>query len=166
MKLQDTNYDNSQTGCCSLININDWDKKEFTWNNKLFIKDHVTSFFHIPLNFGHVITRVNKMIEKAEAYPSDPIWLSNETSPWGSDLFMAVEKEVPKADMQTISGTFLTKVFEGPYKNMNSWIREMNEYVESNGKKVEKLYFYYSVCPKCAKKYGKNLVVIFAKIII
>ena len=66
--------------------------------------------------------------------------------------------------METISGTFHTKVFEGPYRNMSVWIKEMNEYVESKGEKVEKLYFYYTVCPKCAKHYGKNYVVIFAKV--
>ena len=38
-----------------------------------------------------------------------------------------------------------------------------------NTKKVTKqkdgtIFYYYPTCPKCAKKYGKNYVVIFAKI--
>ncbi|MGE5758418.1 MAG: hydrolase [Sideroxydans sp.] len=29
---------------------------------------------------------------------------------------------------------------------------------------MRKLYFYYTTCPKCAKKYGKNYVVILAEV--
>jgi hypothetical protein len=32
-------------------------------------------------------------------------------------------------------------------------------------KEIEKIYFYYTTCPKCAKLYGKNYTVIFAKIL-
>jgi hypothetical protein len=36
--------------------------------------------------------------------------------------------------------------------------------LEGKNKKVQKLYFCYTTCPKCAKAYGKNYVVLFAKI--
>jgi hypothetical protein len=29
---------------------------------------------------------------------------------------------------------------------------------------MEKLYFFYTTCPKCAQVYGKNYVVLLAKI--
>jgi len=47
---------------------------------------------------------------------------------------------------------------------VDSWIKEMNGYVKSKGKELKKLYFYYTACPKCAKKYGKNYVVLLAQI--
>ena len=72
--------------------------------------------------------------------------------------------KVPNAKMTSISGTFLSKVFEDPYKNMGKWIKQMDEYVSSKGEKHQKLYFYYATCPKCAKKTGKNYVVLLAKI--
>jgi hypothetical protein len=59
---------------------------------------------------------------------------------------------------------FLTKVFEGPYQNAPKWHKAMAEYVSGKGKTVEKIYTYYSTCPKCAKAYGKNYVVLFAKV--
>ena len=65
--------------------------------------------------------------------------------------------------MATISGTFLSKVFEGPFRNMRSWIEEMRGFMKAKGKEVRKLYFYYTTCPKCAKQYGKNYVVILAQ---
>jgi hypothetical protein len=36
--------------------------------------------------------------------------------------------------------------------------------VAERGKKLEKLYFAYTTCPGCAKVYGKNHVVLFARV--
>ena len=66
--------------------------------------------------------------------------------------------------MTEISGAFLAKVFEGPYRNMRQWIEEMKQYTSSKEKESTQLYFYYTTCPKCAKKLGKNYVVILAKV--
>jgi hypothetical protein len=65
--------------------------------------------------------------------------------------------------MASISGTFLSKVFEGPFRDMRKWTEEMKNFVQSKDKAIEKLYFFYTTCPKCAKKYGKNYVVILAQ---
>jgi hypothetical protein len=90
--------------------------------------------------------------------------LTDEKSLWGSDIYIDVTKDVPGAEMATISGTFLTKVFEGPYKDIGKWLKEMQEFVKSRGKETKKLYFSYTTCPKCAKAYGKNYVVLFAQV--
>ena len=58
-----------------------------------------------------------------------------------------------------MTGDFMTKVFEGPYKNAPKWEKEMETFVESKGKHVKKTYFFYTTCPKCAKVYGKNYMV-------
>ena len=34
----------------------------------------------------------------------------------------------------------------------------------ANNDDLIKMYFYYPTCPKCSKQYGKNYVVILAKI--
>ena len=49
MKLEQTNYDNSETGCCARLDTTLWDERELEWEDK--------SFLHIPLNFGAVISR-------------------------------------------------------------------------------------------------------------
>jgi len=157
-------YDKSETGCCPRFDPKPWDGKEVTWKNELFLKDHVRSFFHIPLNFGKVMVRDMEKIQKAGALAPKPLMLSDEKSLWGSDLYIGVSKEVPGAEMTKISGTFLTKVFEGPYKNAGEWANEMKAFVKSKGKEMKKLYFFYTSCPKCAKAYGKNYVVLVAQI--
>ncbi len=54
--------------------------------------------------------------------------------------------------------------FEGPYKNMGVWVKEMRGYVKSKGKELKKMYFFYTTCPKCAQYYGKNYTVILAQV--
>ena len=80
------------------------------------------------------------------------------------DVYIEVTREIAGANMATISGAFLSKVFEGPYRNMRQWITKMKDYVRDKGKNIHKLYFFYTTCPKCAKKYGKNYVVILAQV--
>jgi len=63
------------------------------------------------------------------------------------------------------SGTYLTKVFDDPYNDVPKWIKELAPYVVAKGKSVKKWFFYYTTCPKCAKKYGHNYVVTFAKVL-
>lgn len=152
------------TGCCDPFNPEPWQEKEITWQNKIFVKDHVCSFLHIPLDMGKKIIKNMELIEKANAKAPQQLMLSDEKSLWGSDIYIDVAKEVPGAQMATLSGTFLTKVFEGPYQNVGKWAKEMTEYVKSKGKELQKIYFSYTTCPKCAKAYGKNYVVLFALI--
>lgn len=152
------------TGCCEPFDPAPWEEKEITWKDKIFVKDHVTSFFHIPLNMGQKITKNMALIDKAHAKPSYQLMLTDEKSIWGSDIYIDVTKEVPGACMAKLSGTFLTKVFEGPYQNAGIWAKEMQEYVKSQEKAIKKLYFSYTTCPACAKVYGKNYVVLFAQV--
>ena len=156
--------ENGETGCCPKFNPAPWEEKEINWKDKLFIKNHVRSFFHIPINFGSVMAKSMKKIIDAGALEKDFLTLSDEKSLWTSDLYISVSKPFPEAQLEKISGTFLTKVFEGSYKNVGQWIKDTKEWVRSKGKEVTKLYFFYTTCPKCAKVYGKNYVVILAKI--
>ena len=157
-------YEESETGCCPRFNPEPWDGKEVTFQEKLFVKDQVRSFLHIPLNFGKVMVKNMESIKEADALVPEPLLLSDEKSLWGADVYIAVAKEVPGAEMARISGTFLTKVFEGPYKNIRNWLGEMKEYIASKQREGKKIYFFYTTCPKCAEYYGKNYTVILAKV--
>lgn len=154
--------------CCPKFDPTPWEEKTHVWEDKLFIKKDVLQFMHIPLpgTFGKNVAEMWKKIEAAAAKPDDKdfIMLSGETSPWKGQIYINVTKEVPDAQNIKLSGTYITKVFEGPYNAVPNWIKEMDKYLESIDKKAEDYLFYYTTCPKCAKKYGKNFVVLFAKI--
>ncbi len=160
-----TNQTIQPTGCCEMFNPEPWQDKEITWQDKIFVKDQVTSFFHIPLNMGKKIIKNMELIERSGAKSPYQLMLTDEKSLWGADIYIDVSKEVPGAQMATISGTFLTKVFEGPYQNAGKWAKEMVAYVKNQGKELKKLYFSYTTCPKCTKVYGKNYVVLFAQMV-
>ena len=113
---------------------------------------------------GKKIIKNMELIEKANAKAPYQLMLTDENSLWGADIYIDVAKKVPGAQMTTLTGTFLIKVFEGPYQNVGKWAQEMKEYVEKKSKKLKKLYFSYTTCPKCAKVYGKNYVVLFAQV--
>ncbi|MGA2092373.1 MAG: hydrolase [Sedimentisphaerales bacterium] len=157
-------YENAETGCCPRFEPGPWDKKEVTFKDKLFIKDDVTSFFHIPLNMNKVMVRNMESIAKAGALAAEPMVLCDENSLWGADIYIAVSKDVSGAEMVKLSGNFLSGVFEGPYKNIRQWIKQMTDYVREKGKVMKKLYFFYTTCPNCAKYYGKNYVVLLAQV--
>ncbi len=155
---------NDDDQCCPKFKPEPWDEKEITWEDKQFLKDRVRSFLHIPLNFGAVMRRSMAAIDSADAMPEEMIVLSDENSLWGADVYLAVSKDVPGAEMASLSGTFLCKVYEGPYKDVGKWAKQMVDHVKAAGRDLKKLYFYYTTCPKCAKKYGKNYVVLLAEV--
>lgn len=164
MKLAETKYDNKETGCCARLDEARWEGQSFEWKDKPFIKDHIWELLHVPLNFGSVMARDHAAIEQAQAWAPEPLWLVDEVSPWGSNIFIATDRTVPGKPTETLSGSFMTKVFEGPYKDIGTWIAQTEAFVFAQGKDVDKLYFFYATCPKCAKHYGKNQVVVFAKV--
>ncbi len=152
--------------CCPKFQPELWDNRTITWDNKLFVKDNIRCFMHVPLNMGKVMGDMCDKIEKAGAglQNEDFILLSDDVSLWKSVQYIAVSKEVEGMETERLSGTYMTKVFEGPYKNAGKWYKEMEEYVKSQGKEVKKTYFYYTTCPKCAKEHGKNYVVAVAQV--
>jgi hypothetical protein len=150
--------------CCPRFDPTPWDDKVVTWEKKLFLQDRVRSFLHIPLNFGSVMRRSMATIEAADAKHAEMVVLSVENSLWGADVYVAVSKDIPGARTVALSGTFVSRVFEGPYRNIGKWIEEMTSFMKEKGQAVRKLYFFYTTCPKCAKKFGKNYVVILAQV--
>jgi hypothetical protein len=77
---------------------------------------------------------------------------------------MAVDKPVEKADNVSLSGDFLFKVYEGPFKDAGKWMKDFETHAGEQDLKVEKQYMWYTTCPKCAKKYGKNYVVVVGQV--
>jgi hypothetical protein len=154
----------SKTGCCTLINPADWDDKTIVFDNKLFAKAKVRSFLHFPLNMSRVMREAQADIEADEAETDGFLILSDEVSPWHSDQYFAVDKEVPELENVRMSGEYITKVFEGPYKDARIWHRQLRDFVKAKGKQPLKTYFFYTTCPKCAVAYGKNYVVGFEQV--
>ena len=150
--------------CCPEFDPNPWDDKLFSWDNKKFMKDKVCTFFHMPLNFGQVMRRIMAKTEKAGVEIPDYLCLSDHTSKWNMDIYLAVDKEVEGAVNTTLSGQYLSKVYEGNFKDTGKWCRDFENFAKGKGMEIQKWYMWYTTCPKCAKKYGKNYVVIIGEV--
>ncbi len=150
--------------CCPKFETAPWNETAHEWTNKKFIKDKVFSIFYMPINFGTVMKRLDKKVKNAKGAIPDWLCLSDHTSKWNIDVYLAVDKEIPDAENVTISGEYFSKVYEGPYKDTPKWCKDFEALAKSKKLSIEKQYMWYTTCPKCAKKYGKNYVVIMGKI--
>jgi hypothetical protein len=153
------------TGCCPRFKPEGWDSRDLHFKNKPFVRATTRSLFHIPINMAQVYKRTSDAIEAAHAYDYRQILiLSRDLSPWSSEHLFAVDHDVPGEEMARLTGDYRTKVFEGPFKDAPKWESELEAIAAKNHEAVEKTYFFYTTCPKCAKIYGKNYVVGVAKV--
>lgn len=150
--------------CCPEFDPTKWEDKVFNWENKRFIKEKVNTLFYMPLNFGGVMKKLDKKVSAVGASLNDSICLSHHTSKWNMDIYLEVNQQIPEAKNIEMSGKFFSKVYEGPYRDTGKWNSDFNQTVASKGFSVDQQFMWYTTCPKCAKKYGKNYVAYFGRI--
>ncbi|MDD4409770.1 MAG: hypothetical protein PHW52_03925 [Candidatus Pacebacteria bacterium] len=153
-----------ETGCCPIFDPLPWDGKLLEWHNKNFIKGSVFTLFFMPINFGSVITKLYKGLEASGIKTTDMICLSDHTSKWNMDIYLSADKEVPGMENIQLSGKYLSKVYEGNFNKTEEWCNDFKAYAKNNGYQVKKWFMWYTTCPKCAKEYGKNYVVIIGEV--
>ena len=108
--------------------------------------------------------RVMHKLDSANAKCVDNMWLSSHTSRWNMNLFLAVDKEIPDTKNVTLSRKFFSKIYEGNFKETGKWCKDFEAYAKSKKLSIKKMYMWYTTCPKCTKKYGKNYVVIVGRV--
>lgn len=150
--------------CCPEFDPILWDEKLFEWTNKKFIRDKVFTFLYMPVNFGNVMRRLDKRVRTAGAEMPDFLCLSDHTSKWNMDVLLAVDREISDAENLNLSGRFYSKVYEGPFRDTAKWCKDFEKHIASKGDQIDKWYMWYTTCPKCAKKLGKNYVAIIARL--
>ncbi|MDR2981909.1 MAG: hypothetical protein LBV12_06640 [Puniceicoccales bacterium] len=150
--------------CCPPFDPALWDEKMFEWKDKCFVKVRVRTFFYMPVNFGKVMRTLEDKLQAAGASICDSMCLSNHTSKWNLDVYVVIDREVPALQSCRLNGPFFSKVYEGPYKDTGKWRDDFYAQAKRQNIKIGKQYIWYTTCPKCAKKYGKNYVAIFGEV--
>lgn len=150
--------------CCPPFEPAPWDDKIIEWEEKPFIKSHVCTLFYMPVNFGRIMRKLDKLVTSSGARVPDYLCLSDHTSKWRMDVYLAVDRNVPGTENVTLSGRFYSKVYEGPFKDTDKWCKDYAAKVTAQGMTIQKWYMWYTTCPKCAKKYGKNYTVIIGRV--
>lgn len=155
------------TGCCPRFDPAPWQgEREVVWHDKLFVKERVRCLLHVPTDMERVVERAYKRIAGADAAPAEhPLFLGeDEASLWHLNLYLEVTKDVPGAEMVRLSGTYRVRVFEGPFRDAPKWMKAVESQLEAEGKTAERMYLAYTTCPRCAKAYGENYVLVYAKV--
>lgn len=134
------------------------------WNDRPFLKVKVKTVFYVPLDLGKKLRRAQAQLEGAGAAVPGGLVLMQHRSPWELDLFIDVAGPVPGAEIVTIGGTFLTRVFDGHYRDAPRFAAEMQHHVEDRGRRLRKLYYAWNACPSCARATGRNSCVVFAEV--
>lgn len=166
MSIPNTYTSKNETGCCPVPNINDWDKQKISFEDRHFVRMYTKSFMFVPLNMGKIMTGLNDKVAKSGlSLPLEQTMiLSRDLSPWKAEQLYSVSSPIDGMDNVCLDGTFLAQVFEGPYKDAGKWYKTMQTYAQDSGYEAKSIYFCYTTCPKCAKKYGKNYVIGLAEV--
>ncbi len=150
--------------CCPPFEPAPWDGTLLAWEGKRFIRDRVLTVLHMPINFGAVMRRLDAKVRSTGAAMPDRLCLSDHTSPWSMDVYLAVDREIPGAENVLLSGKFYCRVYEGPYSDTARWCRDFEDDARSRDLAIRTWYMWYTTCPACARKYGKNYVAILGEV--
>lgn len=154
----------SATECCPPFDPQPWNDQLISWENKAFIKASVRTFFYMPLNFGAIMKRLDKDVRNAGGTFQHNLCLSDHTSRWNMDIYLAVDQDIPGYENTSLNGLFYSRVYEGPFRDTGKWCKDFEIHAGNKGLVIKKWYMWYTVCPKCAKKYGKNHVVVICQV--
>jgi hypothetical protein len=154
--------------CCARFDPEPWQNITHQWKEKPFLMDSVPQFLHMPLPgvYRRALTRMWERAKKLGVAPEikDFLLLAYDPSPWKSELYVALTKHVPEPDVVGLSGTYVSMVFDGPFSEVPKYMKQMEGSLQATGKKSKKYFFYFTTCPKCAKKFGHNYIVALAQV--
>jgi len=72
------------------------------------------------------------------------------------DVYCAVDKEILTLENTTLSGKFLSKVYEGPFKDTGKWCKDFEEYTKKQRCiYFEMVYVVYHLSEMCKKIWEK-----------
>jgi hypothetical protein len=152
--------------CCPPFHPAPWDDATHSWVGRRFVRITIPQVMHLPIGITGRMRKLMASIEAAGAMPApgDALVLMREKSPWESEVLVAVTKDVPDLAGVLLSGTFFSKVFDGPYRETPQWIARTNEALSARGQRAIRHYVRYAYCPRCMRKYGRNPGVVLAQL--
>lgn len=157
-----------QEHSCPRFDPAPWDRKFFTWTDKRFIVETIPQLFHSPLpgGFRRAVERLWARATEQGAAPdaADALFLAHDLSPWKSEIYLTVTKEVPAAHNVSLTGTFYSQVFDGPYNGVKGYLAALETSVAEAGRHATRYYFHFTSCPDCARKRGHNYILALAEL--
>lgn len=154
--------------CCPRFDPAPWQERLHTWNEKRFIKETIPEFLHMPLpgTFQRAVSSLWRKAQEADAAPqaAEALFLAHDPSPWISEIYLSVIKEVPGSCNIRFTGSYYSRVFDGPYNAVPRYLREMEASLAKKGWRAKRHLFHFTTCPRCARSYGHNYILALAEL--
>lgn len=154
--------------CCPAFSPDRWDGQEQHWDRKPFLRASMATCFHIPLPWliGKKVRRLNETATAAKRLPDaqeEVLLLFHDPSAFRSEILLSLTEPMEDPAFTTLSGTFRSRVFDGSYNLVPKFIKTMEGELAATGRVAKGFYIHYAYCPKCAQKFGRNRMILFAQ---
>jgi hypothetical protein len=150
---------------CPQLSKDEWHLSKHIWDKRPFYQVHYRCFFNLPINLQTQVRQALTKLQNRDLLEETPMIFSVRENAWGGDLLISITKHVPDLETRSISGHFISFLFNGNYKQVPYWIRKVQEYGRRKYLDFSELYIWHVTCPRCIQKYGQAQTVIFAKML-
>lgn len=168
---EDSFSEEAERVCCPTINKEEWDMKEFVWNNKAFYTGDLRLFFNMPVGMKWKIGRMkDDLIGMGYELDKDIMVLHRPLSPYKAKLMIAISNpEFPgegeiDGNVEFLSGKFIAQYYEGPYTTLKNAMKRFEDRLKiKKGRRPLDMFMWRANCKKCAENKGVPLTVFIAK---
>ena len=150
--------------CCPRLDPAEWDKLFWVWDKKPFYAARFWSIFNLPLTLDSAIRKAVQDIESRGVGDEEPLLFQRDEAMLHSTLLVSIKKYVDDLPVETVSGRFYSRLFEGKYSDSGRFAKEVNSDLKLRGLSQVELMFYYPTCADCLMKRGVGQVVVFARV--
>jgi hypothetical protein len=151
-------------GHCPRLDPQQWDGRFWEWREKPFYRATYWCVLGIPLNLDSVVEKAMTDI-RGYGLTADPlIILSRDETMFHSSLLIAINKETDQLPVETISGSFYSRLYEGRYADKRRHNEDIKADLRERELTAKELYHYHATCPACVQERGSAQTVIFARL--
>ena len=150
---------------CATIEKEEWEGKEFDWENKNYYFLPIHSILNKPIDLEEKSRMLKKEIATKAYEFIDPRVILCEWASFKGRLMTEIKNpQTYDANIHIFDmGKIYTTVFRGSKKNLKQAVNDFRSQIELNhGVPVQNSYIWYAHCNKCAKS-KDNVSVIFMK---
>ncbi len=150
---------------CPKLSKEEWHLTKHVWDKRPFFKTHYRCFLNIPTNLQAVVRKSLEMLRQRKLLDDQPMIFSVRENAWGGNLLISIKKHVRDLETRSLSGHYISFLFNGDYGNVPTWVKKVAEYGQREYLNFSELLIWHVTCPRCAQEYGNSQTVIFAKMI-
>ncbi len=150
--------------CCRRLGPGAWDRRFWSWDDKPFYRATYLTFFNIPLNLDSVVEKAVEEIGSHNLWTEPMIYLGRDETAFHSSVLISVSRFTDQLPIETLSGRYYSRLFQGPYADSGKYVRETKTDLREQGSDAGETYMYHATCPRCIGEGKPPQTVVFAEV--